>query len=168
MSYIDELAKFPPFEIEIPGKGRIKIHRKVLDEITRPISAETFVQEAQELPRTMAVVGQWHAFAKAQVDHAHSEYRLWRSHAEVKVRTPPANAKEAGWKKPTDAATESMVRTLDGYKKHQTRIVEAQRAADALGALLDCLVTKRDVLKMLQHEYRQERERAPKTVAIAG
>ena len=115
----------------------------------------------------MAVVGSWLAHCKAQVDLSHSYYREWRSKTELEIRKPPANAKEIGWKKPTDAATEATVRTYPEWRTHQNTMIASQKSADTMGHLLDSLQVKRDVLKMLQHEFRKQEERAPNSVKMA-
>jgi hypothetical protein len=160
-----------PFVIQVARKGgetkKIQITRNLIDELMQPVSPENFITQAQILPKQIALIGSWLAFSKSQVDQAHSGYREWRSKAELQIRKPPANAKELGWKKPTDAATDATVRTLPEWRKHQNALIKYQRQADTMGHILDSLQVKRDVLKMLQHEFRKQEERSPANVKMA-
>jgi len=148
-SIISRLVNTPPWNINKFDEAtrQVEDYYRVTGEIVHDlvIKEHSLQEQVQAVSAQIMHWGRWEAQAKRVWEAVEHNYRIWRDGKSLELSLP--EGKPDGWKKPTQAQIDQMVRTDPEYEKWYVAQEKAEEAYNATMAVYEGFKAKKGLMQ---------------------
>lgn len=118
------------------------------------IHEATLLYQVQTVTASIVHWGRHAALARRVWQIAERKYRCWRDGVALSLYDP--EDKPSGWKRPSQAMVECMIRQMPEYTTHYKEMERAEEAYNSTNIVVDAFRAKKSLLKIFVTKKRED------------